>query len=206
MTQSDIINNNFSKAFECIKCSNAYDTGAVLSEEKLFKQISERRHSTFDKSKFTVVGSPTITDDGVASGFSGSDYITLPISLSEANSWQMILKNNSLYSNGYLLGGNILNTIAYIKGAFYISSNGTSWDVASNVGTLTDIPANSLIQLEFTGSKYISKYSTDNGLNWNITGELNTREKIQSWRNRRQSKRNRRQSKRNRRQNKKSRT
>ena len=178
MTQSDIINNNFSKAFECIKCSNAYDTGAVLSEEKLFKQISERKHSTFDKSKFTIVGSPTITDDGVASGFSVSDYITLPISLSEANSWQIILKNNSLYNNGYLLGGNILNTIAYIKGTFYISSNGTSWDVASNVGTVTDIPANSLIQLEFTGSKYISKYSTDNGLNWNITGELNSNVKI----------------------------
>lgn len=75
MTQSDIINNNFSKAFECIKCSNAYDTGEVLSEEKLFKQISERKHSTFDLSKFTVVGSPTITDDGVASGFSTDNYL-----------------------------------------------------------------------------------------------------------------------------------
>lgn len=76
MTQSDIINNNFSKAFECIKCSNAYDTGEVLSEEKLFKQISERKHSTFDRSKFNVVGSPTITEDGVASGFSATNYIT----------------------------------------------------------------------------------------------------------------------------------
>ena len=78
MTQSDIINNNFSKAFECIKCSNAYDTGEVLSEEKLFKQISERKHSNFDLSKFTVVGNPTITDDGVASGFSNLNYITIP--------------------------------------------------------------------------------------------------------------------------------
>ena len=77
MTQSDIINNNFSKTFECIKCSNAYDTGEVLSEEKLFKQISERKHSTFDKSKFTVVGSPTITDDGVASRFSGGNYLDI---------------------------------------------------------------------------------------------------------------------------------
>lgn len=75
MTQSDIINNNFSKAFECIKCSNAYNTGEVLSEEKLFKQISERKHSTFDKSKFEVVGSPTITDDGIASGFSTDNYL-----------------------------------------------------------------------------------------------------------------------------------
>ena len=83
MTQSDIINNNFSKAFECIKCSNAYDTGAVLSEEKLFKQISERKRSTFDLSKFTVVGSPTITDDGIASGFSNGNYLTIPYDWAE---------------------------------------------------------------------------------------------------------------------------
>ena len=78
MTQSDIINNNFSKAFECIKCSNAYDTGEVLSEEKLFKQISERKYSNFDLSKFTVVGSPTISDDGVASGFSSRNCLSIP--------------------------------------------------------------------------------------------------------------------------------
>ena len=93
MTQSDIINNNFSKAFECIKCSNAYDTGEVLSEEKLFKQISERKRSTFDLSKFTVVGSPTITDDGVASGFSDSDYLKIPnTQLQNSNNWEIKLK------------------------------------------------------------------------------------------------------------------
>lgn len=157
-----------------------YLSGLVdrVNDEEGYGRVKELKESKFDLSKFTVVGSPIISEDGIASGFSSSNYITLPISLSEANSWQIILKNNSLYSNGYLLGGNILNTIAYIKGAFYISSNGTSWDVASNVGTVTDIPANSLIQLEFTGSKYISKYSTDNGLNWNITGELNSNVKI----------------------------
>lgn len=32
----------------------------------------------FDKSKFTVVGNPTITDDGVASGFSVNNYIKTP--------------------------------------------------------------------------------------------------------------------------------
>lgn len=32
----------------------------------------------FDQSKFTIVGSPTITDDGIASGFSTSNYIKVP--------------------------------------------------------------------------------------------------------------------------------
>ena len=100
MTQSDIINNNFSKAFECIKCSNAYDTGEVLSEEKLFKQISERKHSNFDLSKFTVVGSPTITDDGIASGFSSANNLVTP-SIDFSEPFEIIF---SEISNGKLAG------------------------------------------------------------------------------------------------------
>lgn len=38
----------------------------------------ERRKEGFDSSKFTVVGSPTITADGVASGFSANNYLTVP--------------------------------------------------------------------------------------------------------------------------------
>lgn len=45
----------------------------------------ERRKEGFDLSKFTVVGSPTITDDGVASGFSASDYIEVETPLNTSN-------------------------------------------------------------------------------------------------------------------------
>lgn len=147
MTQSDIINNNFSKAFECIKCSNAYDTGAVLSEEKLFKQLSERKRSTFDLSKFTIVGSPNITDDGVASGFSASNYLQRAINITPSN--KLIIKSRIVYStlgnsssypqakvfwgtnyNGWRLLTNYGNTIQFA------SSN--LGNVALNIGTLTD--------------------------------------------------------------------
>lgn len=37
-----------------------------------------KNDNIFDISKFTVVGNPTITDDGVASGFSRSNYIKIP--------------------------------------------------------------------------------------------------------------------------------
>ena len=33
--------------------------------------------SIFDRSNFTVVGSPTITKNGIASGFSMSNYLTI---------------------------------------------------------------------------------------------------------------------------------
>ena len=119
MTQSDIINNNFSKAFECIKCSNAYDTGAVLSEEKLFKQISERRHSTFDKSKFTVVGSPTITDDGIASGFSSHGEMIKIIKASELLNKSWTIK---VVCNGK--GGSLGNPISFTTGYSNVNSGG----------------------------------------------------------------------------------
>lgn len=47
-----------------------------LTESAYYNYVEGQKHSTFDKSKFTIVGSPTITDDGIASGFSGSNYLT----------------------------------------------------------------------------------------------------------------------------------
>ena len=47
--------------------------------------LMERRKEGFDLSKFTVVGSPTITDDGVASGFSINDYITTNVNINSSN-------------------------------------------------------------------------------------------------------------------------
>lgn len=48
------------------------------NDEKAFNKVQELKRSTFDKSKFTVVGSPTITEDGIASGFSAGNYISTP--------------------------------------------------------------------------------------------------------------------------------
>ena len=50
----------------------------IGTNEGVYQNIYDLKHSTFDKSKFTVVGSPTITDDGVASGFSSSNYLKTP--------------------------------------------------------------------------------------------------------------------------------
>lgn len=45
----------------------------------------ERRKEGFDLSKFTVVGSPTITEDGVASGFNADNYVTANLSFNSSN-------------------------------------------------------------------------------------------------------------------------
>lgn len=61
-----------------LNVSKMYKTGEISTDITGYKQLVEMKHSTFDKSKFTVVGSPTITDDGVASGFSVNNYIKTP--------------------------------------------------------------------------------------------------------------------------------
>lgn len=58
-----------------IKNSKAIYSGEVSENALILPQIKEMARSTFDISKFTVVGSPNITDDGIASGFSGGNYI-----------------------------------------------------------------------------------------------------------------------------------
>ena len=56
--------------------NNIYEgNGLVLTDEQGFNDVQKYAHSTFDISKFEVVGNPIITSDGVASGFSSSDYL-----------------------------------------------------------------------------------------------------------------------------------
>ena len=46
------------------------------------KYLVEHRKEGFDLSKFEVVGSPTITEDGMASGFSDTNYVQKRLDLS----------------------------------------------------------------------------------------------------------------------------
>ena len=55
--------------------SKALETGSISSDADVYADVLKYAHSTFDKSKFKIVGSPNITDDGIASGFESSNYI-----------------------------------------------------------------------------------------------------------------------------------
>ena len=71
---------------------------------KLSDIIDRAKHSTFDLSKFTVEGTPVITSDGIASGFSSSNYIEKSLSLSNSI--------NSIKIKGLLDVPNISETCA----------------------------------------------------------------------------------------------
>ena len=91
---------------EKLATSLMYETGNVSSDEKGYEQLEEMNRSTFDLSKFTVVGSPTITNDGVASGFTitGWNVKTPKLPVNSAN----IIKNEFEYTwNGETFNGSV---------------------------------------------------------------------------------------------------
>lgn len=53
------------------------DEGEVLTDPGGLADVIKYAHSTFDSAKFTAVGSPTVTTNGIASGFSYNDYLTI---------------------------------------------------------------------------------------------------------------------------------
>lgn len=57
-----------------LKSDNQWNSGAVYSG--LYNWLLEKvNQSSYDSSKFVIAGNPTITDDGIASGFTSNDYV-----------------------------------------------------------------------------------------------------------------------------------
>lgn len=57
--------------------SSFYNEFSAKIGQKFGVGTIKEAHTVYDPSKFTVVGNPTITSDGIASGFSASNYISL---------------------------------------------------------------------------------------------------------------------------------
>ena len=86
-----------------------YLSGLVdkVNDEEGYGRVKELKESDFDLSKFTVVGSPLISEDGVASGFSASNYITITNPLIGATKYSIKVKftlpSTILDGYGYVL-------------------------------------------------------------------------------------------------------
>ena len=55
------------KGIDKLNQSKALETGGVSTDTDVYSDIVNYAHSTFDRSKFEVVGSPTISDNGILS-------------------------------------------------------------------------------------------------------------------------------------------
>lgn len=133
--------------------------------EKIYNDVYGYNHSTFDLSKFTKVGSPIITNDGIINNLIyNTNYIktqyTVPAST--ANSWAVKInrfKVNSLASGQRLFSFNSNNTFLSIetdgKLKIFVSSS-TTGDIANNQYANYTVSLNEVIDVElrFTGTAY----------------------------------------------------
>lgn len=138
------------------------------------KRYLAHQSGDYKPGQFSVVGSPTLTDEGVVNGFSTSNYLLTPqvIDLSTATTWEvgMKLATGSTVSGEFdFFGcaqseGNALGMLVYNgKWLFSIGKNG--W-ISSTVGANT-VLANTTywVKMQFTGTNYIFSFSTD-GETW----------------------------------------
>ena len=152
-----------------INQSKALETGSVSSDADVYADIQKYAHSTFDKSKFTVVGSPTITDDGVASEFSYGDYV-------KVTTFNSTGKNNFVIEGSFTTGTDIQVAqcifyttkfsgflIAYGKPYIGISSDGTSQNIfrAQNINYQLKTNTKYYYRFIFTGTAYILEIGED---------------------------------------------
>ena len=114
-----------------------------------------KNNNIFDIGKFTVVGSPTITNDGVASGFSNSNYLTISSVgslLQSATNWQIefpiIFANETVTTRQEILGGTItyapysLIIRLWTNGKLIVAVNGITNTDSFSLQSLSTVSAN----------------------------------------------------------------
>ena len=158
-----------------LNTSKMYTTGGISTDTQGYTQLQKMRHSTFDLSKFTIVGSPNITDDGVASGFNnnqrlncnletfsidGNNTVEIYVKVKHniPTSVQRIISSSSddfyipLYqdTSNYILNVHDPGTFLYLK----IQNN--NFVIGQDV----------LFHIKINNNIRSIKYSTDNGKSW----------------------------------------
>ncbi len=129
-----------------------YERNELISDDRLYRNIYKYAHSTFDLSKFRKVGSPSITDDGIASGFSNSSYITSTQSIDFTKSFRIVFnekKGSATKFNGFQVS--VSTNVAYplffvqsylptlVSIGLYINSSLTIKDYTFNSDEYNDI-------------------------------------------------------------------
>ena len=119
----------------------------VKDDETLLNKLLAMKRSTFDKAKFTIVGSPVISDDGVASGFSSSKYIKTPITRQTGTPYivtgKFNIPRNSINQCIFALQDSTVNTDGVLQIRIYegnkLAFNGRTGSTLSQGGVTSTI-------------------------------------------------------------------
>ena len=154
----------------------------ISNEDTILNNLEREKRSTFDKSKFTITGNPTITDNGVASGFGSGNYLNTGYLLDTTKPWVIysgkVKFNNattlqtiwcSSYKNDASSDNNPMQIALNAQGKLRLLLSSVN-----NYGATTPDIANAIVgnnifttntdyyfKLEFNGNKYTLSYSVD---------------------------------------------
>lgn len=163
----------------------------ISNEDTILNNLEREKRSTFDKSKFTVVGSLTITDEGVASGFGSSNDLLTTYIFNPSNTWKIkgsfitptqltnsqaiCAVSNTTYSSRIEI--NSYNSNPEIRFGWHLSSNNASY-MSQPVGSIVlQFNTQYFYEWSFDGTQYLLRVSTDNK-NWQISAQYTSSENI----------------------------
>ena len=168
VTASDIITKAEKTTLHALK--GYLDAGELLTDSEGLADVTSYAHSTFDSTKFTVVGTPTITDDGIASGFSTSNYIVDNVTFDIINAQTLdlviyIKSGNDISTTQYPL-----HSVTYAQLSLQIDNGKLNVNIGKNntwggINTLiSSLTANTgyYLKFHFTTTGTELSYSTDN--------------------------------------------
>ena len=157
------LSNITSTAYDNINQSKALSTGNVSSNSEVYSDIQNYAHSTFDLSKFSVVGNPTISDDGILTNTSNLNCVLVNnIDLRTANIWEIDLLINiqdTDLSNNICLVFNTDNRLV-----FQISTD-LKISLFTNIGTQNINFSSSVSVIQQGLNKIKLKYDSSSGYN-----------------------------------------
>ena len=172
-------------------------------DEAMYKLFADTLYTVwnemvYNSDAFTVVGSPTITDDGIASGFSKTNYLTVPIPIElvgnpgkwtmttkfhfdyapNTNSTQCIFCNEKQNSSTGLLSwvSNSATNKSSIRIRLYNSSNNVIIDTeTAYVSNVMNKNTTYFVKAEYDNLHFVYSISED-GKNWTILYDNNISE------------------------------
>lgn len=90
----DLLNIN-STAKDFINNSKALETGRVGNNADVYADILKYAHSTFDNSKFSISGTPTVSNDGILSQTDNSNYLAASVTYNNVSTIKATAKFNT---------------------------------------------------------------------------------------------------------------
>ena len=123
--------------------------------------LSEKNDNIFDISKFTVVGSPTITEDGIASGFSSNSYLTKSFNKKISSNFELYIKLKNFDYDNTRQNFLILFTANYYY-AIYVENNGHLYLRVPSENGSSFIEKKCLVADSYKGKDLYLKYEVRN--------------------------------------------